>query len=110
MSSWALNNITAPDAPDSSSTLGGSPGAWLSGITRVNIDCANQAIYWQLCLSSGPSQLYTSGSWDQPVYMTPGSRTLIRAGILGVRVWAATPAANLPSSVSQAQVTVEAVQ
>lgn len=100
--SWALNNITAPDAYSSSATL-----LNLNGVTRVNIDVANGGIYWQLQRSTG-SGLYTEGSWDQEVFMATGSRSLFRTNITGVRIRAAVPAASLPAGTSQAQVTVEA--
>lgn len=99
---WALNNITAPDAYSPASTL-----LNLNGVTRINIDVTNQGIYWQLQRSTG-SGLFTEGSWDQEVFMANGSRSLFRAGVTGVRVRAAVPAASLPAGSSQAQVTVEA--
>jgi len=101
--SWALNNITAPDAYTAASTLTN-----LKGVTRINLDVTNAGIYWQLQRSSHPSGLYTEGSWDTEVFMSSGSRSLFRGGITGFRVRAAVPAASLPAGVSQAQVTVEA--
>jgi hypothetical protein len=102
--SWALNNVTAPDAYSAAATLDNLPFP-----TRLNIDVANQAIYWQLKQSTG-SGLSTEGTWGQEVYMTPGSRTLFRSGVRGVRVRAAVTAANLPAGSTQAHVTVEAVE
>ena len=99
---WALNNITAPDAYNSAQTL-----LNLNGVSRINIDVANQGIYWQLQRSSG-TRLYTEGSWDTEVFMAPGSRSLFRANVTGVRIRAAVPAANLPAGSNQAVVTVEA--
>jgi hypothetical protein len=99
---WALNNITAPDQYDDAATIQN-----INGVTRVNIDVANQAIFWSLKLAGGTG-LYTEGTWDQEVFMLPGSRSLFRPGIVGIRVRAAIPAADLPSGASPAQVTVEA--
>lgn len=99
---WALNNITAPDAYSASSTLTN-----LNGVTRINIDVSNAGIYWQLQVAAGTG-LYTEGSWDTEVFMSPGSRSLFRSNVTGVRIRAAVPAASLPAGSSQAQVTVEA--
>lgn len=99
---WAMNNITAPDQYADASTLEN-----VNGVTRVNIDVANQAIYWQLKIAGG-SGLYSEGSWDQEVFMLPGSRSLFRPRIQGIRIRAAIPAAQLPAGGSPAQVTVEA--
>lgn len=105
MGSWALNNVTAPDAYSTAATLDNLPyPSW------VNLDVANQAIYWQLKQASGPTPMYTEGTWGTEVYMVPGSRTLLRQKMRGIRVRAATPAAQLPAGQAQAQVTVEAVQ
>lgn len=104
MSSWALNNITAPDAYTAASTLSNLPFP-----SRINLDVVNQGIYWQLQQAAGPGGLSTSGTWGQEVFMSPGSRSLRRSGVRGIRVRAAVPAANLPSSGLQAQVTIEAI-
>lgn len=103
MSSWALNNITAPDAYTSASTLENLPYPG-----RINIDVFNQGIYWQLKQSTSTTALSTEGTWGQEVYMAPGSRMLARRGVRGIRIRAAIKAANLPAGGSQAQVTVEA--
>lgn len=103
MSSWALNNITAPDAYNAGSTLD-----LLPILDHVNLDVVNAAIYWQLKLSD--TGLEGQGQWDTEVFMLPGSRSLYRRGIVGIRIRAATPAAQLPSGSNQAQVTVEAIQ
>lgn len=102
--SWQLNNITAPDQYALSATLDNLPFP-----TRINLDVSNQAIYWQLKQTSG-SGLATEGSWSPETYMSPGSRTLFRAGVRGIRIRAAIPAASLPAGASPAQVTVEAVE
>lgn len=99
---WALNNVTAPDQYSDAATLQN-----LNGVTRLNIDVANQAIFWQLKLPRG-SNLFTEAAWDQEVFMLPGSRSLFRPGVVGVRIRAAIPAAHLPVGGSPAQVTVEA--
>ncbi|HET7047859.1 MAG TPA: hypothetical protein VFI54_06265 [Solirubrobacteraceae bacterium] len=103
--SWALNNITAPDAYTSASTLQNLP---FPG--RVNLDVTNQAIYWQLQQASGPTGMNTEGTWQREVFMGPGSRTLFRAGVRGIRVRAAVPAASLPAGATQARVTIEAIE
>lgn len=99
--SYALNAIAAPDAYNAAATIDGVP------IRRVNIDASNQAIYWQLKLSSSGGG---SGVWDSSeTYMGPGSRSVSRPSIVGVRVRAALPAASLPAGANRAVVTVEAV-
>lgn len=112
MSSWALNNITAPD--NYTSGPGGSTLDNLPVIDHVNIDVTNSSIFWQLKLAQltgyAPTEsLETLGQWDTEVFMFPGSKTIDRPGIVGVRVRAAVPLASLPAGASQAQVTVEAV-
>ncbi len=101
---WAINNLTAPDAVSAASTLDN-----LSGVVGVNMDVANQAIYWQVKQVTSPGRLYTEGTWGEPTFMLPGSRSLYRTDVRGFRFWAATPAAQLPAGDIQAQVTVEAV-
>lgn len=102
--SWAINNLTAPDNFTDAATLDNLP--WPSS---VNIDVANQAIYWQIKQVSSPARLHTEGTWQEATYMLPGSRSIYRTGIRGFRFRAATPAASLPAGASQAQVTVEAI-
>lgn len=102
---WAINNLTAPDAYSSASTLENLPD-----ITAVNIDVANQAIYWQIQQVVAATGLYTEATWQEETFMLPGSRSIYRAGIRGCRFRAAITAADLPSGSSQAQVTIEAVQ
>ncbi len=101
--SWAINNLTAPDAYTPGSTLDNLPA-----ISRVNLDVVNAAIYWQLKQANGTG-LSTEGSWGQEVFMLPGSRPLLRQNIIGIRFRAAVVAAQLPSGAAQAQVTVEAI-
>ena len=99
--SVALNAIVAPDAYTAASTIEGVP------IKRINLDVANQAIMWQLKYATGGSQ---AGVWDSTeVQMSPGSRPLFRPGVVGIRVRAAVPAAQLPAGTAQAVVTVEAI-
>jgi hypothetical protein len=96
--SWALNNIMSPDAYTAASTMTNLPFP-----SRVNIDVSGAAVYWQLQQATSPSGLNTEGTWQQEVFMTPGSRTLFRSGVRGVRVRSAV--AGIP-----AQVTIEAVE
>lgn len=105
MSSWALNNIPAPDNYTAASTLDQLPR-----LDHVNIDVVNGAIYWQLKLADPTSGLETTGQWDTEVFMLPGSKSLYRYGTVGIRIRAAIPAGQLPAGSTQAQVTVEAVQ
>lgn len=102
--SWAINNVTAPDAYSPTATLDNLPFP-----SRINLDVTNQAIYWQLKQANGTG-LSTEGTWGQEVFMAPGSRSLYRAGVRGVRIRAAIQAANLSVGSHQAQVTVEAVE
>jgi hypothetical protein len=103
MGSWALNNITAPDFYTDAATLNNLP--WPQ---RINLDVANQAIWWQVSEVDARA-LYTEARWTGETYMTPGSRTLLRAGLRGIRFRAAIPAAQIPAGTYQAQVTAEAI-
>lgn len=105
MASWAINQQTAPDTFDTSSTLDKLPV-----LDHINIDVVNQGIYWQVKQAGAMDPSGLSGVWNPPVYMLPGSRTLQRAGMVGFRFYAATPAAKLPAGSSQAVVTVECVE
>ena len=99
--SQALNLLTAPDNYTPAATIEGVP------IHRVLLDVANQAIYWNLKLTAGG---VPGGQWDgTEVLMFPGSKQIIRPGIVGVRVRALNPAASIPAGSFQAVVTVEAV-
>jgi len=107
--SWALNNITAPDSYTNTSTLQNLPV-----LDHINIDVYNAAIYWQPKEVLGATNIGitapdTLGTWGTEVYMTPGSRSIIRPGLVGIRVRAAVLAANLPYGTSQAQTTIECV-
>ena len=104
MPSYALNNVTAPDNYTAGSTLDNLPP-----IDHVNLDVANGGIYWSIKQTNNLTTDLT-GSWQPEVYMLPSSRTITRAGIVGIRVRAAVPAGSLPAGASQAQVTVEAVE
>ena len=108
MSSWSLNNITAPDAYTSGP--GGSTLDNLPVLDHVNIDVANGGIFWQLKLAAPGPVAPESGNWDNETFMLPGSRTLQRRGMVGIRVRAAVPVAQLPAGATQAAVTVEAIQ
>ena len=99
--SYAINALTAPDAYSAASTIDGVP------IKRVLLDVANAAIYWNLKYQVGAGQ---AGAFDSTeVFMLPGSRQLVRPGIVGVRFRAALPLASLAAGTQQAVVTVEAV-
>lgn len=103
MPSYPLNNVTAPDSYTQASTVG--PGG---PYDHINLDVANSAIYWswfELQTDVGRA----SGSWSPDVFMPPGSRTIRRPGLGGLRFRAAIAGANLPANTQQAQVTVEAV-
>lgn len=91
---FALNNVTTTDGYSDPNTLDG-----LNPCQRVNIDVNNAAIYWQIRQSIQETQI---GNWSQEVFMSPGSRTISRQNIVGVRVRSA--AAGVA-----AQVTIEAV-
>lgn len=101
---WAINNLTAPDSYTTQSTLLNLPD-----ITSINLDVANNAIYWQVQQVASRSGLFTEATWQEATFMLPGSRSIYRPGIRGFRFQAATPAAQLPAGATQAQVTVEAV-
>jgi hypothetical protein len=101
---YAINALTAPDNYSPSSTLDNLPFP-----SSINIDTANQSIYWQIRQVVSPSGLFTEGTWQEETYMLPGSRSLYRPGIRGFRFRAATPAGSLPTGQFQSVVTVEAV-
>lgn len=101
---WAINNTTAPDAYTPASTLQNLPFP-----SSVNIDVANSAIYWQVQQVISRSGLATEGTWQEETFMLPGSRSIYRPGIRGFRFRAAIPAAQIPATGFQAQVTAEAV-
>lgn len=101
---WAINNLTAPDAYNPAATLQNLPDA-----ISINIDVANQAIYWQVQQVTSPSRLFTEGTWQEETYMLPGSRSIYRPSVRGFRFRAAIPAASLPAGSIQAAVTAEAV-
>jgi len=101
-SNYALNNITAPvNAPTVASTI--EVGFFLD---HINIDVTNAAIYWQLKGIKQPTDPAQMADWSQFAYvqMIPGSRTITRQGITGIRFYAVNAAAA-----PQAIVTVEAV-
>ena len=99
--SETLNAITAPDNYSDLYSIQGTP------IHHFNIDVNNGAIYWQLQKAAYGA----TGTWESTeVYMTPGSRSIYRAGVTGIRVRAAIPAASLPAGQLQSVVTIEAVK
>lgn len=105
MPNAALNNITAPDAYAQQATL--DTGGW---VEHINIDVANSAIYWQIKQASRPTDTPGMATWQAEVFMPPGSKSLYRGGVTGIRFRAAVLAAQLPAGTAQAQVTVELVQ
>lgn len=101
-SNYALNNVTAPSpAPTLASTL--VVGVF---VDHFNIDVTNAAVYWQLQGVALPTGTPQNADWTPfvAVQMIPGSRTISRVGVTGIRFWAVNAAAN-----PQAIVTVEAV-
>jgi hypothetical protein len=106
-SNYALNNVTAPvGAPIGVGLPGCSTLAIGQWVYSFNVDVVNSSILWQLqgvALPTGDPQMadWTPFAWVQ---MTPGSRTLSRNGVTGIRFYAANPTAN-----PQAIVTIEAV-
>lgn len=95
--SWPLNNITTEDAFPADHTnkcLEGGPGS------RVVIDIYNAAIYYQL--KCDPKGAVGQARWMPEVFAAPGSRSIVRRGIFGVRCRSA--AKGVP-----AQVTMEIV-
>jgi len=106
MPSATVNNQTAPDTyPASPSPLIVSG---LPTLDHININVANQGIYFQLEQYS-PATSDRAGNWQQETFMPPGSVTLTRQFCTGIRFRAAVPAAQLPANNIQAQVSIEAV-
>lgn len=96
--SWPMNNITTEDnypAERTSKCLEGGPGS------RVVIDIYNAAIYYQLkCDPKGGAG--GQARWQPEVFAAPGSRSIVRRGIFGVRCRSAVKG-------TAAQVTMEIV-
>lgn len=104
MPSYPLNNITAPDNYTAASTLYPLPV-----LDHINLDVQNAAIYWSIA-ETNDLTTELSGSWQPEVFMIPGSRVITRPNIIGIRIRAAVPLAQIPAGSSQAQVTAEAVE
>lgn len=106
MNNWAINRLTAPDVYGTEPPSGALD--YLPELDHINIDVVNQGIYWtlkQVTVTSGKD-----GEWSPTeVFMSPGSRTLTRPGMVGIKIRAAIPHAQLPAGAVQAVVTVEAV-
>lgn len=100
----ALNAINAPDAYTVQATLDGG-----MILDHINLDVINQGVYWQIRQIPQVGFPPQSASWQPEVFMAPGSRTIDRAGMVGVRVRAATPLASLPAGTLRSVATVEAV-
>jgi len=98
----AINVLTAPDTYTPASTL--DTGNF---VDHFNIDVYNQGIYWSI-RQGHPRQSPGMAQWGPDVYMAPGSRTINRLWLVGMRFRAAIPAAQLPAGTSQAIVTLEA--
>lgn len=105
MPNAALNNITAPDQYTGAATI--DTGGW---VDWVNLDVVNAAIYWQVKQASRKYDTAAKSTWQAEVFMLPGSRTINRPGITGIRIRAAIALAQLPAGSHQAQVTAEVVQ
>ncbi len=103
MPNVAINNITAPDNYTQQSTI--DPGRKIDYLTLI---VANQGIFFTL-KEYTPPQEARAGYDTAEVYMPPGSRTIDRDTLCGIKVRAAIAAGSLPAGSSQAVVTVEAV-
>src|SRR5215471_12054729 len=91
-----INARIAPDQYSAQSTIEDVD------ISRINIDVYNQSIYWQL--------KFPPGNWEgTEVHMGPGSHSLSRGIVRGIRFRAATPVAQIPVGQTQAIVTLEAL-
>ncbi len=105
----AINQTVAPDQY----IPGGQPGASTieSGrfMDHANLDVVNGGIYWSVRITDQPGGSPGLGQYGGEVYMGPGSRTISRANMSGVRFRAAIPLANLPAGQFQALVTLEAI-
>lgn len=121
MSSYALNNIVAPDnyeTPRPTGNQSGPQGSTLDnlGITdHINIDVYNGGVFFQLKQADVPGRANPHiihenlATWQTEVFMASGSRTIDRPGVTGIRLRASVPAAQLPAGTNQARFTVEAV-
>ena len=97
MPNIALNNVTTQDGYTAGTTLD-TPAFQ----AHANIDVANNSIYWQVKQTNRLGDPPQMATWQAEVFMIPGSRTISRAGMTGLRVRSAVAGTN-------AQVTVELV-
>jgi|SRR5215472_2823697 len=125
MPSFILNNLIASDPPGDPASVPAftfpNPGATgvpapildnLPICDHINIDVMNASVYWASKEVTGNTSLDRLGTWQQFVFMPPGSRTIYNrgGGLVGFQFYAAIPAAHIPAGSFQARVTVEAVQ
>jgi len=98
MPNAALNNVTTADGYTVANSLDTSAFA-----DHINIDVANAAVFWQIKQINRLGENAHMATWQTEVFMTPGSRSIRRPGVTGVRV--RSGAAGVP-----AQVTIELAQ
>lgn len=99
--SYVLNGIVAPDSYSPSATIEDTH------LKRVTLDSANQSIYYQLKLALYSSQ---GGTWETiETLMLAGSKVVVRKGLVGIRIRAAVPLAQIPAEAHQAVVTIVGV-
>lgn len=98
----AINQLNAPDQYTAGSTL--DTGQY---VDHFNIDVYNQGIYWSI-KQGQPRQTPGMANWGPDIFMGPGSKTISRLYLTGMRFRAAIPYASLPAGSTRAVVTLEA--
>lgn len=118
MSSYSLNNFTAPDAYLAPGAVGSNSRSQVTGpatlqrlplLDHINLDVSNSAVFYSLLLTNSLDPNAAGGSWQPDTFQIPASKTITRKGLVGIRIRAAVTGANLAATATQAQVTVEAV-
>lgn len=95
--SSVLNNVTAPDAYTTASTLS------CPGTVRVRLQVNNQAIYWQ----RGESSPGGGGiNWAEREELLLPTSASLDENCDAIRIRAAIPLAKIPAGGTQAQVTI----
>lgn len=90
--SWALNNVTTKDKYEAATTIE-------TGLAkRATIDVYNKAIF--VSVLTEPRGVKGQAQWQPERFAAPGSLTLARKGLFGVRVRSAVKG-------EAAQVTIE---
>ena len=98
MPTYALINVTAPDAYNAASTLDNLPVC-----NQVVIQLVNQAVYYQIREVADHATLTRDlPDWSDERFLAPSVAMLSSRRFRGIRFRAAVKAANVPAGSSQA--------